>query len=133
MDYLKNFDLIYLATPYTKYPAGIEAAFEDAAALAGELLQYGLKVYSPITHTHPIAMHADIDPLDHTIWLPFDGAMMRKADAILVAKMLGWGGSLGIAHEIETFWNAGKPVYYLDPETLKVDNVADDPLLVALV
>src|SRR5436309_1862842 len=60
--------LYYLATPYSKYPRGLTAAFEDAANLAARLLQVGFRVYSPIAHTHPLAVYGKIDPLDHAIW-----------------------------------------------------------------
>lgn len=112
--------LYYLATPYSKYPKGIERAFIDAATLTGRLLKAGLKVYSPITHTHPIAIYAEIDPLDHDIWLPFDQAMMDKADALLVATMDGWEESKGIGHEIAWFNKHSKPIYALDPITLNM-------------
>lgn len=120
LDELKNIPLIYLATPYSKYPLGIEQAFKDAAALTGKLLSSGLKVYSPIAHTHPVAIHGELDPYDHTIWLPFDSAIMDKADALLVAKMESWERSYGISHEIEVFKKAGKPIYYLNPSSLTV-------------
>lgn len=119
LDDIKGKDL-YLATPYTKYPQGIEEAFEDACELCGELLRQGVTAYSPIAHTHPIAMHSGLNPLDHSIWLPFDRVRMDKADAILVAQMDGWEDSFGIAHEIDVFREAGKPVYYLDPSSLRV-------------
>lgn len=112
--------LVYLATPYSKYPAGIESAFAHACTIAGDLLVNGVKVYSPIAHTHPIAVHAEIDPLDHDIWLPFDRAMMDAADVCVVAKMPGWQASKGIAHEIKYFEACDKPVFYLDPATLEV-------------
>lgn len=118
LDDLKGLDL-YLATPYTKYPHGIERAFEDACRLCGELLRRGVTSYSPIAHTHPVAMNSGLDPLDHSIWLPFDRIRMDKADAILVATMAGWSESFGIAHEIDVFEEAGKPVYYLDPVFLE--------------
>lgn len=114
--------MIYLATPYSKYPAGITAAFERAAQLAGELLKKrGVAVFSPIAHTHPIAIHGGIDPLNHDIWLPFDAAMMRASSSLLVAKMEGWEQSVGIAHEIEAFRKAGKPISYLNPDTLEIE------------
>jgi nucleoside 2-deoxyribosyltransferase len=125
---LKQFDLIYLATPYSRYPqskGGIVGAFQDAAALTGRLLQSGLKVYSPIAHTHPIAVHGKLDPYDHLIWLPFDEAIMAKADALLVAGMDTWQTSFGIAHEIGVFTKAGKPIFYLDPETLETEDMAN--------
>lgn len=111
--------IYYLATPYTKYPQGIEQAFIDASKLAARLIQSGLSVYSPIAHTHPIAIHGGIDPLDHKIWLPFDNAMMKAATFLLVAHMPGWEESYGIGEEIKFFKAMGKPIYDLDPETLQ--------------
>lgn len=116
---LKSHKLVYLATPYSKYPAGIEAAFRDASKYAARLMQSGVKVYSPIAHTHPLAVHGGVDPLDHSIWLPFDEAMMIAADAICVLQMETWEASKGIAYEIEFFQKAGKPVYFLNPESLE--------------
>lgn len=112
--------LYYLATPYSKYVGGIEVAFEAAAKLAGRLLQAGITCYSPIAHTHPIAIHAGIDPLDHGIWIPFDESMMSRADALLIATMDGWEQSKGIAFEVEFFQQRGKPVQFVDPQTLRM-------------
>lgn len=53
---LSGAGLVYLATPYSKYPRGIEAAFVDASRLAACLVRLGISVYSPIAHTHPIAI-----------------------------------------------------------------------------
>jgi hypothetical protein len=111
---LTQFPLVYLATPYSKYEPDIDAAFRDAAALAARLLTRGVKVYSPIAHTHPLAIYGGLDPLDHAIWLPFDEAMMTASAALLVAQMRNWRASKGIAHEIDFFRKAGKPVFYLD-------------------
>lgn len=111
--------LYYLATPYSKYPKGLEHAFRDAARLTARLLVEGLKVYSPIAHTHPIAIHGGLDPLAHDVWLPFDEAIMAKADALLVAHMEGWNDSFGIAHEIGVFKQADKPIYHLFLEPLE--------------
>lgn len=120
---IRALPLAYLGSPYSKYPSGIEQAFKDISALAGRLLSEGVKCYSPIAHTHPIAIHGNLDPYDHKIWLPFDEAIMEKADGMIVAKMEGWDTSYGIKHEIEVFTKAGKPIFYLDPVTLGVDNV----------
>lgn len=117
---LSKYDLVYLGTPYTKFPGGIEAAFVAACELTARLLRAGVKVYSPIAHTHPVAIHGSIDPLDHKIWLPFDEAIMRKADAMAVAELPTWASSYGIAHEIGVFVGAGKPVIHIDPVTLVV-------------
>jgi hypothetical protein len=118
---LRRFSLCYLATPYSKYKGGdLALAFQDAAALAASLLIEGIKVYSPIAHTHPLAVFSHLDPLDHSIWLPFDEAMMEAADALIVAHMDGWEESFGIAHEIKKFVADGKPIFDLDPATLQL-------------
>ncbi len=117
---LSDYALCYLATPYSKYTLGIDKAFRDAAHLASRLLRIGVKVYSPISHTHPIAIQGGLDPLDHKIWLPFEERMMVVADALIVAHLQGWDESFGIAHEIKFFTDAGKPVIHIDPATLGV-------------
>lgn len=117
---LAQYRLCYLATPYTKYHLGIEAAFSHAAEIAAKLLRKGVRIYSPIAHTHPLALHGKIDPLDHSIWLPFDEAMMDAADCLVVARMKGWDESFGVKHEIEFFARERKPILHLDPVTLSI-------------
>lgn len=117
---LRSYPLIYLATPYSKYKGGISAAFAAAAKCAAKLVRERVKVYSPIAHTHPIAIFGSIDPLDHAIWLPFDEAMMEMSAALVVATMDGWRESFGVAHEIGVFARAAKPIFLLDPHLLDV-------------
>lgn len=112
--------LYYLATPYTKYKGGIEKAFMAAAELTGKLLTNGYRVYSPIAHTHPVAVYGGLDPLDHSIWLPFDEAMMHACDALLVAHMDGWRESKGVMHEIEFFARGKKPIFDLRLDDLRM-------------
>lgn len=113
--------LVYVATPYSKYPKGIEAAFRDACKVTAALIEDGINAYSPIAHTHPVAIYGKIDPLDHGIWMKFDAAMMEAATELLVIEMPGWKESKGIAIEVETFRKAGKPITYLTWPALKFD------------
>lgn len=105
----------YLATPYSKYEHGLEAAFILAAANTALLVKAGIPVYSPIAHTHPVAIHGGIDPYDHSIWIPADKPMMDAASALIVLTAQGWSESKGIAIEIDEFARAGKPVIYMTP------------------
>lgn len=118
VEIVRQAPLAYLATPYTKYADGIEQAFIDAAKLAARLLVSGIKVYSPIAHTHPLAIYGELDPLDHAIWMPFDEAMMDAASVLIVAQMDGWDRSKGVLHEIEFFHARQKPIFGLMPESL---------------
>lgn len=104
---------LYLATPYSRYPPGMEQAFVDAAIASAWLLRRGIYVFCPITHSHPIAVYGGISLTDHTIWLPADRPMMDAARGIVVCQMSTWDQSFGIQHEIEVFQAAHKPVEYL--------------------
>jgi hypothetical protein len=110
--------LWYLASPYSKYPKGLVAAFEDVAKVAGALLKTGVACYSPIAHTHPIAINGELDPYDHSIWIPLDHHMMDAAKGMIIAEMDGWDSSYGIGLEIDYFMKAGKPIH-----RIKVDAV----------
>lgn len=105
----------YVATPYSKYPHGLEAAFQLACRETARLIRAGVPVFSPIAHTHPIAMAAGMDPLDHTIWLPCDEPMMRAARGLIMLRAESWEQSYGMRVERETFEAAGKPVIWMDP------------------
>lgn len=110
-------ELWYLATPYSKFEWGIEAAAQKAARIAGKLLKSGENIYSPIVHSHYIAMICGMDPLDHDYWLEADKAFMQRCDGLIVALMPGWTKSKGIRMEIDAFQKAKKPIRYYDPET----------------
>jgi hypothetical protein len=112
--------LFYVASPYTKYPDGIWEAYKQIARLTGQLIKKGIKAYSPIAHCHPLAIYAQIDPIDHEFWMDADAPFMAVADALIVARMTGWNDSVGVKKEIETFKAAGKPIYWLDPDTLEI-------------
>lgn len=118
--YLDRFGLVYMSSPYTLYPSGREAAHRDACRLMSRLITAGVSAFSPIAHSHGIAVHGGLDPLDHALWLDVDEAMMRVCDALLVAQMPSWRDSYGMRCEIEWFERAGKPVLFLDCETLAV-------------
>lgn len=105
----------YLATPYSKYHEGIDAAWKMACHQAALLVSAGIPVYSPIAHTHPIAIEGGIDPLDHGIWIPADRPFMESAKGLIVCEMDGWDESLGVSIEIEAFKEMNKPVVYMTP------------------
>lgn len=115
IDTLLTFDQVYLATPYTKYPWGIDAAAYDAAKVAGRLMNMGVHVFSPIVHAHAVSAAAGIDPVDHAFWMNIDVAHMNKSDALLVCRMTGWQDSQGVNMEIKEFTRVQKPIFFMDP------------------
>jgi hypothetical protein len=114
--------LWYVATPYSKYPGGIDTAWTDACKATAALIKMGIAAYSPIAHTHPIAVHGHIDPYDHTIWIPLDRHMMRAADGLIVVMMEGWDTSYGVDLEIREFREAGKRIrWFAWPSMVEVE------------
>ena len=110
----------YLCTPYSLYPQGHEAAWLEACRIAARLMRAGVNVFSPIAHSHPIAMHGNLDHLSHDLWLKQDLAHIEVAPGCIVACMPSWGESKGVAWEMERFSALGKPVYLLEPVTLEI-------------
>ena len=105
----------YMASPYSLYPNGIEAAHRDACAQAALLIRAGVPVFSPIVHSHPIAINGHIDPLDHSVWMPADQPFMDCAKGLIVCELDGWDSSYGIGIELAIFKMAGKPIVHMMP------------------
>jgi hypothetical protein len=103
----------YLATPYTNFPAGVEAASELACREAGRLLDAGIKVFCPIAHFH--AIRRVIGPRPHAFWLDADQPFMDAARGLIVLHAEGWQDSVGILAEIACFREAGKPIVPMIP------------------
>jgi glycosyltransferase involved in cell wall biosynthesis len=104
---------LYLATPYSRYVAGIEAAYVMACEQQALLVRAGVPVFCPISHTHGAAIHGGIDPLDHTVWMPADEPFMAAASGLIMVMADGWEESYGMKIELETFRAAGKPVVWM--------------------
>ena len=110
----------YLASPYSKYPYGLSSAHLHACRACVLLITAGIPVFSPIAHSHPIAMTGGLDPLDHDIWLPADKPMVEAAGGLIVLKLEGWSRSIGVAEEIEGFAEMNKPIVYMEPGEVPV-------------
>ncbi|ORE90232.1 hypothetical protein ATO13_23391 [Stappia sp. 22II-S9-Z10] len=89
----------YMATPYSKFYAGREAAHAQACSVAGCLTRHGVTVYSPIAHSHEIAKSAAIDT-DAAAWAEPNRTMLASAGGLIVVTMHGWLESVGVLAEI---------------------------------
>ena len=93
--------LVYLACPYS-HPDPIVRArrFEQATKAAARMINEGVFVYSPITHSHPMAVAGDL-PLDWEFWRKYDELFMSMCSKMVVLKLDGWKESSGVQAEIE--------------------------------
>lgn len=107
--------LIYLATPYSHPdPAIMHERFETVNRVAARLMRAGLHIFSPISHTHPIAVAGDL-PRGFDFWEQYDRAILSACCRVMVLRLAGWQESKGVAAEIVIAGELGIPVYYIDP------------------
>lgn len=103
---------IYLASPYAHPdPVVREARFHAANRAAAALMQAGHIVFSPISHSHPVAECMKGAECDHDFWLYQDWAFLEWADCVVVNTIDGWMESKGIAQELQWAEDMGKPVH----------------------
>lgn len=105
----------YVASAYTKFHGGLDNAFRLIANEMAILVEAGIPAFSPICHSHPIAMYGGIDPRSHDVWLRADEPLMLAAKGLIICKLPGWDESYGIGQEIKAFTNARKPIVYMEP------------------
>ena len=106
---------IYLACPYShKDPAVKQARFEAVNKVAARLMAEGYMVFSPISHTHPIALAGRL-PGDWRFWEAYDRTFLEWADELWVLELEGWEESTGLRAETTIAQNLRKPVRFIKP------------------
>ena len=125
LDDLKQYELVYLATPYTLYYMGLDQAYTDACRLTSDLMVRGIRSFSPIAQGHGLSVEAGVSPGAVSLWYWFNQGYMNKCDALVVGCLHGWLESKGVQHEIAEFLKQRKPRYLLDPFTRTVTKMVD--------
>lgn len=111
--------LVYLATPYTHAdPRVMERRFLGVNKAAAILMKMGFLVYSPISHTHPIALAGDL-PKEWSFWGKFDTVMMSHCNCMIVLMQEGWRESKGIKEEIKIAQKLKIPFEFIKPNEIE--------------
>ena len=114
--------LIYLASIYSvphkdgTKPTVAEMKERTAKATekAAEIMQRGYNVFSPLTHSDPIADYiSEENRISHDFWLKIDFDMIRRCDELWVYMLEGWDRSYGISQEIKFAKENNIPVVYI--------------------
>jgi len=105
---------IYLAIPYSGLE---EESFAVANKIAAKLMAEGHIVFSPISHTHPIALAGNL-PKGWEYWKKFDETFIDWCDALYVVVMSMYGydrlnASTGVNAEIQMAIDKEKSVQYI--------------------
>jgi hypothetical protein len=109
-------ELIYLASPYSDSDLLIrEERFRSACRTAAILMNRGHKIFSPIAHTHPIAVEGKL-PTDWQFWRTYDKAIMEACKEMWILTIPGWVKSKGVQAERRLAERLGIPVLLVDVE-----------------
>lgn len=114
--------LAYLATPYTHpEPLVMEARYRAVTKAAGVLFSLGIPVFSPITHSHPVKLSANLTT-PWADWALYDEAIITRACSfLLVLQLDGWAESVGVTAEREIAARIEMPELLLPPQLFGLD------------
>lgn len=105
--------MIYLACPYSHKDASVrEYRFMKANQAAARLMRAGHIIYSPISHTHPIATEGKL-PLDWSYWQSVDEFYIGLCEKVVVLELNGWQKSEGVRAEINIARALNKPIEFM--------------------
>lgn len=102
-------ELTYLVSAYSHSdPAVRQRRFEYVSEVAAGLISNGICVFSPIAHTHPIAVSGKL-ATGYEFWRNYDELLMSKCSHMAIVVMDGIATSKG-AHAEILWWlrNCGR-------------------------
>lgn len=106
----------YIASPYSHEDAAIrEERFNNVSKFTAMLVKSGVIAYSPIAHSHPLAVKYNIRG-DFGFWAHQNYGMLSKASNMIVLCLDGWKDSKGVQAEIAFAEQCGIDIEYVDGE-----------------
>lgn len=117
--------LVYLGAPYSHESVEVRRErFERINTAASYLMRRGVHVFSPISHTHPIALAGGL-PLGWEFWATYDEEILSICKAMLVLRLPGWRESKGLNAEIEIATRLRMPIAHVNTDERILCTVAD--------
>jgi hypothetical protein len=111
---------IYLATAYSANTDTEQAEnYIKVNKVAGALLVEGLLVFSPISHTRPIALCCSL-PHGFKFYEKLDISFIKWAQYMFIIKDSLWKKSTGVLSEIKIATTQKKPIFLIDSSTLLI-------------
>ena len=112
-------DRIYLMSPYTSDRQTEVLRYKLATEAAAILIQAGYICFSPIVHSHPIALERNIQQ-DGAFWMRQCRTYIRHwATQGIVLMLPGWEESDGVDEELRLLIRLDLPVHYHTTAQLK--------------
>lgn len=106
--------LTYLCSPYTNQdPEVMVARFDHAAKATAWLIKdQGWNVFSPIVHSHPLALIGGLSG-KWSFWEQIDRQYLSLSERVVVLTLPGWRESVGVTAELDFARKIQRPIWYL--------------------
>lgn len=105
--------LYYLATPYSHESSEVRhQRFEMSCEIVAFLMGKGLFVFSPIAHSHSVAVLHDL-PKGFDFWEKYDRCILSRCTDVLLVMADGWQESKGVQSERSIARDLGLRVHFV--------------------
>jgi hypothetical protein len=117
--------LTYLACPYQhNNPEIIELRVTLATRAARHLIKHrGLNVFSPLTHSHPLAKLGLSGTWE--FWKKIDTEYLQCSNRMVVLTLPGWESSVGVTEECRIAKQLGLQIEYMNPSLVASQDELD--------
>ena len=106
--------LTYLATPYSHGDVMVRIErYAIVTKVAAMLLNSGELIYSPISHTHHMAVWHGL-PTHWEFWEPHCRAYLNASHKLIVLQQDGWMESVGVQAEIRLAEELGLAIHHME-------------------
>jgi hypothetical protein len=122
----------YLASPYSHpNPSIMRGRYQAALAATHYLLTQRIWTYSPIVHSHTLALQYDL-PTSFEYWMDYCHAMLAPAHDFMILALDGWQESKGVTEETSLAYALNKPIRFIKPPHSIINPtyfISEDPIL----
>ena len=113
-------NLVYLATPYSHpNPDVRESRYDLATEIAAYFSRLGHIIFSPITHSHPMAVNHDM-PGSWDFWKVIDLGFLQHCHMMMIVALPAWKESTGVLAEKKFAEENGINVVFVSPKTFEI-------------
>ncbi len=112
--------VLYLACPYSHPdPAIREYRYSTVNRVAAQLMKANIVVFSPLSHSVPIARHLPDIEMEHQFWMLQDLPHLRRCEELLILGLPGWQQSRGVCEEMFKALAWRKPITLIEESDIE--------------
>lgn len=90
----------------------LTARYKKITKICAKLMEQGHIVFSPITHSHPVATIGNLPHLAHAFWLKQDKFWVDACDELWVYEGYPYLDSYGVLQELSWAIKDKKPIFF---------------------